>query len=186
VGSRGPLPKAGPARRSSHRKKQPEPEPPLATIVALPAPERKEPPAPPRGRGWLRATRSAWADFWTSDGALRIRDEHVPGLVRLFDLRDERERMRRSIKELGRVVQGSKGQPVLNPLIREMRSLEAEIRQSEDRFILTPAAEVRAGAGAGETGFSIEALNEAIANAERDEDEDDPRLAPARKPRRNR
>jgi P27 family predicted phage terminase small subunit len=62
-----------------------------------------------------------------------------------FDLRDEVERIRRGIKKTGPMVEGSQGQPVVNPAYRVLTSLLSEIRQLEDRFSMNPQAAVKLG-----------------------------------------
>ena len=56
----------------------------------------------------------------------------MAAVVRYFTLLDERERAYRAYKKQ-RVVQGSQGQKVLNPMGRFMHDCNSEIRNLEDR-----------------------------------------------------
>jgi P27 family predicted phage terminase small subunit len=134
MGLRGPTSKP-PDRRQGHRDR---------TVVELrPAPEPAEAPEAPSRL--LKVTREAWAAYWSAPVASVVdRRSDLPAIRRLFTLYDERERCYRSART-ARVVAGSQGQPVLNPLYKHMTTLDAEIRQMEDRFGLTPASKGRLG-----------------------------------------
>lgn len=84
---------------------------------------------------WLAVTRDAWAAMWTAEWFAGSFDmaTGLPALVRLFDLRDTRERYAREARKQP-LVTGSTGQPVLNPLGKAIPTLDTEIRQLEDRF----------------------------------------------------
>ncbi len=61
--------------------------------------------AAPRGRSeWLRVTRRRWVAFWALPLAEAILPGMEPPVRRLFDLVDERERLRRLAD--GRVIEG--------------------------------------------------------------------------------
>lgn len=130
-------------------------------------------PAPAPQRQWYAATKTSWSTFWGSQLAgLVQRDTDLPALERLWSLYDERERAYRSAQK-GRLVEGSQGQPVINPLVTYMTTLDKEIRALEDRFGLTPMARLKLGVKFGEAARSLADLNEDL---ERDDDED-PRLS---------
>jgi P27 family predicted phage terminase small subunit len=95
-------------------------------------------------KGWLKGTADDWQALWADPLAAAYRPTDVEALCRLFSLRDDRERFRRAVRKAP-LVTGSTGQTVLNPLARQMSTLDAEIRQLEDRFGLTPAARLRLG-----------------------------------------
>lgn len=123
--------------------------------------------------GLLKATRDRWATFWQSKAASLVMDADMPALERLFQLLDERERCQKSANG-GRLVEGSQGQPVLNPLYKHLAVIDAEIRQLEDRFGLTPMARLKLGVTFGEAHRSLADLN---AEVEDDGgDDDDPRF----------
>jgi hypothetical protein len=66
-------------------------------------------------------------------------------------------------------VLGSQGQYVLNPLYRQMVTLETEIRNLEDRFGLSPMARLKLGVTFGDAARSLADIN---ANLEDDDDAD--------------
>jgi P27 family predicted phage terminase small subunit len=133
-------------------------------------------------REFLVQTRRVWEAFWGSELAQAVdaaTDAHA--LRRLFSLFDERERAYRAFREK-RLVRGSQGQLVLNPLWRHAAVMDSEIRQLEDRFGLTPRARLALGITLGEAQKSLEDMNRRL-NEDQDEDGQspaDPRLAIAR------
>jgi P27 family predicted phage terminase small subunit len=139
--------------------------------------KRRAPAAP---ENILKATRDLWNEFWGSRlSAIVNPGTDLPALRRLFTLYDERERTYRAVKR-ERLVKGSQGQPVLNPLYRNLGTLDSEIRQLEDRFGLSPISRLRLGITFGEAQRSLEEMNRAL-DADDDEDptEEDPRLEAA-------
>ncbi|MBA3778215.1 MAG: hypothetical protein H0X16_02710 [Chloroflexi bacterium] len=82
----------------------------------------------------------------------------MPALRRLFALLDERERAYR-VSRRALVVEGSMGQPRINPVVGLVATLDAEIRQLEDRLSLTPKARMALGVAFGEAHRSLDALN---------------------------
>ena len=114
--------------------------------------ERGLPRAP---RGLLQNLRDRWDRFWRSDLAqLTEADTNLGAITRLFTLYDERERAYRGYRK-ERIVEGHKGQPVLNPLGRLMAAMDTEIRQLEDRFGLNPKARLLMGITLGEAVRSL-------------------------------
>lgn len=158
----GPPPKPpGRRQRSSTRA--------LGVVEAPPVPEI---PAPPRGL--LKVTREAWAAFWASPVAGAVDPvSDLAAVVRLFELRDERERCWRAVRS-ERLVVGSRGQPALNPLCRRVSTLDREITALEDRFGLSPLARLKLGVQFNEAARSLEELNRLLARV--DDDEPDPRI----------
>jgi hypothetical protein len=77
---------------------------------------------------------------------------------------EERERMDTYLREEPMTV-GSQGQKILNPMYRQRTSVDAEIRQLEDRFGLHPKAGLQLGIVYGEAARSLEELNARITNA---------------------
>jgi hypothetical protein len=126
-----------------------------------------DPPPPPRGL--LGASRDSWRSYWRSPIARIVQDVHLPQLTRLWQLRDERERCYRSLRK-ERIVKGSMGQPRRSPLWDAISGLDAEIRQLEDRFGLSPRAWLGLGVTLGEAARSLADLNDDL---ERDEEPDD-------------
>jgi hypothetical protein len=128
---------------------------PHTPAVVLAASGSEAPPDPPAGL--LAATQEAWSGFWSSPLASLVIPADLPGLRRLFQLHDERERAWRSYRRR-RLVEGSQGQPVANPLFRVALGLEAEIRALEDRYGLSPSARLRLGIRFGKAARTLEDL----------------------------
>ena len=127
-----------PARRQHREKPQPGDDRNVVSLV----------PQPPTGL--LKASRDWWGDFFSSELARHtFALSDVPAVTRLARLYDERERMRRTIGS-NRVVQGSQGQPRPHPAFQTIASMDAEIRQLEDRFGLTPKARMTLGIALGQ------------------------------------
>lgn len=161
----GPAPKPADRRQRRNKPTELRAVPPRA-IVEVPK-------APP---GLLKATRDWWSEFWNSDLAAATGAEtDLPALRRLASLYDERERAYRAIQRGDRLVTGSKGQEVLNPLYRVIASLDAEIRNLEDRFGLTPLARLRLGITLTDAQKGLEDLNARLAADAAPEDFEDPR-----------
>lgn len=165
----GPLPK--PAERRQRRNK-----PKALGVIPGGAAGGLAPAVPD---GLLDATREEWDRFWGSELAQLVeRDTDLPALERLFGLYDEHRRaLREARKE--RLVVGSMGQMVLNPLLKYAEALAKEIRAMEDRFGLTPKARLALGIAFGDAARSLSDLNRMLED-DGDGDEDgtaeDPRL----------
>ena len=111
-----------------------------------------------KGR-YLKITKEWWEDFWNSDLATAIDHKSDQSAVyRLATLIDERERVYKQAKK-DRLVVGSQGQVVLNPLYSAMLKLDAEIRQLEDRIGMNPKARVSLGISIGQAKKSLSDLN---------------------------
>ena len=119
--------------------------------------------------GLLKATEKKWQAYFLSEVSSLLNDSDITALERLFELYDERQRCLNSARRKGRIVEGSTGQPVLNPLYKHMGELDREIRAMEDRFGLSPMARLKLGATFGEANKSLKDLFEV------DDDDDDPR-----------
>jgi hypothetical protein len=137
-------------------------------LVALPGGKVEPPPAP---SGLLKATREDWVEFWRSPLGSLVVPADFPALRRLFTLCDERARALKGYRQ-ERLVPGSTGQTVLNPLFGAMKAADAEIRALEDRFGLSPIARLRLGVALGEAAKSLDELNRSL-----DADDDTNELA---------
>ena len=111
-----------------------------------------------KGR-YLKITKLWWEDFWNSDLASAIDTKSDQSAVyRLATLIDERERIYKQAKK-DRLVVGSQGQVVLNPLYSAMLKLDAEIRQLEDRMGMNAKARVSLGISIGQAKKTLADLN---------------------------
>jgi P27 family predicted phage terminase small subunit len=118
----------------------------------------------------LKVTRDNWNSYWSSRLAQSVDASDMPAIIRLFTMHDERERAYRAYRK-ERLVLGSKGQMVISPLARVMTTLDAEIRQMEDRLGMTPKARAQLGISFTEAVKSMSQLNAALEV----DDEVDPR-----------
>ena len=108
---------------------------------------------------YLKNTQLWWEAFWTSDLASAIDEKSDQSIIyRLATLMDERERIYKQAKK-DRLVVGSQGQVVINPLYSAMLKLDAEIRQLEDRIGMNPKARVSLGISIGQAKKSLADLN---------------------------
>ena len=119
---------------------------------------------------FLRATREAWDEFWSSEIARITKPTQLPMIRRLFARYDERDRAYRAIKKHGRLVAGSQGQPVQNPLLKYIDACDNEIRQLEDRLGLSPRSFAQLGGHYAAAQKSLDDLDDGP-----DGDEPDPR-----------
>jgi hypothetical protein len=121
--------------------------------------------------GLLVKTQRSWEEFWHSPLARMIVPTDVPALERLFELRDMRTRAHRACAR-HTMVEGSQGQPVLNPLHRQITSLDSEIRQLEDRFALNLKSRQTTGLQLTKAALTLDDINNDLAE---DEQRPDPR-----------
>jgi len=118
----------------------------------------------------LALTTQHWHAYWRSDIAAIAKEEDLPALQQLFMLRDERERLWRSYKR-ERLVVGSRGQVVVNPVLGSIRALGPEITALENCFGLNPRARTRLGLSFVKAARTLADVNrEALSRAESDAD----------------
>src|SRR5215813_13532327 len=99
------------------------------------------PPKPPAGL--LKASRDRWNRFWESQAARAIDlDSDLPRLTRWIQDADEYDRTAKVVRD-ARLVKGSMGQPVLNPLVSYLIHLEGLMSKAEAEFGMTPKARQR-------------------------------------------
>ena len=99
------------------------------------------PPKPPAGL--LKPSRDRWRQFWASQAADAVDlASDMPRLVRWIQVSDEYDRAAKVIRQ-SRLVRGSMGQPVLNPLVAYLIYLEGLISKAEGEFGMTPMARHR-------------------------------------------
>jgi P27 family predicted phage terminase small subunit len=134
-------------------------------LVAL---EGGQDPPPSAPAGLLKPARQRWAAFWTSKVADAVdRTSDLPALVRWIQATDEYDRVAKVVKR-SRLVKGSMGQPVANPLLGYLAQLDSQIAKAEAAFGMTPIARLRLGIALGEAARSLDELNRAL-----DDDGDD-------------
>ena len=158
---------AKPADRRQRRNKRPE-------LVSHEGGGVKVYPAP---RGLLAKTTRDWDEFWLSPLSKSVLPTDVPALERLFQLRDDRERAHRGVRNHP-MIEGSQGQAVMNPLHRQITSYDAEIRQLEDRFGLNTKARQQMGHTLAQAALTLDDLNAQMLADEADEP--DPRIVRSR------
>lgn len=100
-------------------------------------------PEPPVGL--LKPSRDRWHEFWASPAAKKVNiQSDLPRLLRWIEQTDEYDRVVKVCKK-SRLVKGSMGQPVLNPLFNYLGQLEAQITRTESDFGMTPLGRHRLG-----------------------------------------
>lgn len=120
---------------------------------------------------WSVSTVEQWSDFWSSPLSGQVESSDYGALRRLFWLYDEIGRLIAAVGKTGRVVAGSQGQPRANPLYKQVSEFQAECRQLEDRFGLSPKARLALGISYAEAAMSLDAMNAQL--GVRLEDDDD-------------
>lgn len=106
-------------------------------LTALPGGQPGPPPPLPAGIR-SRRTRAIWERFWGSELRRVVNDAtDLPRLERWIRAVDELEKVQRTLR-VTRLVRGSTGQPVLNPLAGYADSLERTIEKAEEAFGMTP------------------------------------------------
>ena len=127
---------------------------------------------------WLTKTRKYWNEYWDSDLAQTAQKVDFPAFYRLFQFYDEVERANRTIQNMGNgglIDVGSKGQPVVNPLIILTLKLEEKILKLEQELGLTPLSRQRLGISFSENAMGFRQLQQLLQD---DEEKEliDPRL----------
>lgn len=142
------------------------------TIILL---KRQPPPAP---ENLLERTRKLWHWYWDSQVASVASDTtDLPQIEIVFQMLDEHARCFRAFSTK-RLVRGSQGQMVLNPLGRYCDRLRGQILSYAREIGLTPIAKLRLGITAGHAKKTLDQMNREL---DADDDAADPRRA--KKPR---
>lgn len=141
--------------------------------MVQPAPSASiSPPEPPKGLS--KDVAAAWRTFWSSPLAAQTTEADLIALRRLFRLYDQRERFARAgMKDP--LAHGSAGQLALNPFLKHVPTLDAEILALEDRFGLSPMARLKLQVTLGDAADGLAKLKAAL--LEEDEPDEDIRLA---------
>ena len=120
-------------------------------------------PVPAADVAWREGTVERWVAFFGSALASQVEPSDEGAFRRLFKLYDELDRLWEAIEETGRVVPGSQGQPRPNPLFKQVEAFQAEARQLEDRFGLSPLSRLRLGITFADAQASLDGLNARLA-----------------------
>jgi hypothetical protein len=132
-------------------------------------------PIPPAARHWAAPIKEQWRELWSHPIAQAIdRVVHLPHARRLFDLRDEREKLA-AITRAEPIVEGSTGNTRPHPLFARLGQVESLIAQLEKDIGLSPKAGLDLGMQFSAAKKTLDELASA-ADADTDE-EDDPRIA---------
>jgi P27 family predicted phage terminase small subunit len=123
------------ARGNPGQRKLPEP------VVQLVA-SSKPPPAPEH---LFEAGRAAWERLWTAGQAWVSPETDLAIMTRLCEAYDMRRAMTAQFEEDGFMVEGSQGQPRVNPLLDKLLALDAQITTYEGKCGFTPADRARLG-----------------------------------------
>jgi len=133
-------------------------------------------PAPPEGIA--AGLVASWAEYWSSPLAsatdAQSKLNAVTRLWQLYDLRDKHH----AAYVAQPLVDGSQGQQVLNPLGRQLNSLESQILALEDRLGLNPKSQLSLGVTWAEGQKQLRDLADRVFQskpASDDETDDDPR-----------
>lgn len=149
-----PFPRKALSARTGHSKGRKE-----APRIGLVPSERADIVAPEPPKGLLKTTRKVWDAYWQSPVA-NAADVNADAsrLERWIRCIDELERSWKVFRA-ERVVAGSHGQPVLNPLGAYIKQLLGEISKAETEMGLTPMARLRLGITYGEHQLTALELN---------------------------
>lgn len=119
--------------------------------------------------------RESWEEYWRSPLAQATDTTNklkvVTRLWQLYDLRDKHYLAYRN----NPLVKGSTGQPVVNPLGKQMQALDSQILQIEDRIGLNPKAQIHLGVQWAQGQNQLMDLADRTFKARGPIDEDDPR-----------
>ena len=129
-------------------------------------------PVPVADVAWREGTVERWVAFFGSALASQVEPSDEGAFRRLFKLYDELDRLWEAIEETGRVVPGSQGQPRPNPLFKQVEAFQAEARQLEDRFGLSPLSRLRLGITFADAQASLDGLNARLAAKLSEQDDD--------------
>ena len=143
------------------------PRRPPITLAPVPADSpATAPPLPNPPGGLLAATKARWADFWSSPSAQATENVDLVVAERWLLAYDEHRRALNAFRRK-RLVEGSTGQPVLNPLATWVASREAAMHKAEAQLGIGTKARVDLGISVGQAKLTAAQLNRM---AEEDDD----------------
>jgi hypothetical protein len=142
---------------------------PQRELVVLPGGLTSVPDPDPK---WLAETKREWVAVFGSAQAATLDGSTVPGIRRLFEMRDLQGRAWARYKKQP-YVDGSQGQPVANPAFDEAMKLERAIVSLEDRYGLSLKALANLGVAVGQAKLTAAELNRMAEDGRGDSDGDD-------------
>lgn len=138
-------------------------------------------PEPPRR--WLKATVEAYEAYRASATAAYLElDAEEAVVLRYFDVMDEAERLEREGRK-STLVEGSTGQPTLNPLLKHAQALRDEMRKDEAVLGIGPKRRLELGIKVGEAAAGLDEMNRRLSarlDEDADDDGEDPRVVEVR------
>jgi P27 family predicted phage terminase small subunit len=165
----------GPVRKDPARRQRAASHKPASLAMVKPAHDVAATPegVPSAPDGVGERTERQWLAYWSSPVAKLVDPvSDLPALERLFLLYDDCHQFRESIRKHP-MLEGSQGQMVRNPFVKDLKDAQAEIRQLEDRFGLSPRARLGLNLTLGATAKTLADLNAEFTGGV---DDDDPRF----------
>lgn len=114
------------------------------------------PPTPPDGLAGTSV--ELWDLFWASDLARMVTPPDHYALQRWIEAVDDRDRIAEVVRAAP-TVEGSRSQPVLNPLAKRLGTLEGQIEGFERQFGMTPKARADLGIATDTAALTAAQLN---------------------------
>lgn len=140
----------------------------VTSMALLPAGEEKIPPLPDVAGGLLKATGLAWEAFWRSTPAAATETVDMVLAERWILAYDEYRRSLNAFRRK-RLVTGSTGQPVLNPIGTWVASREAAMHKAEAQLGIGTKARIDLGVSAGQARLTAEQLNKMTEESDADD-----------------
>ena len=136
--------------------------PEIGLVKVDPADKPVIPTAP---KGLSPASKKRWRTFWLSPLAKVVEiSTDLHRVERWIQAVDEYEKVGKVFRS-SRLVKGSTGQPVLNPLAAYLANLETAISRAEQEIGMTPLARLKLGIAVGQAKLTAEALNKSLSEA---------------------
>jgi P27 family predicted phage terminase small subunit len=160
-----PAPRKTAGRRQDNRPQRGGP------LVIVPIDGAVQVPEPPAVHGGLlKASLETWERFWRSLPAQAAEDVDVTVAERWIVAHDEWKRAINAVRRQ-RLVDGSTGQPVLNPLAAWATSREGEMQRCEVQLGVGTKNRLTLGITAGQARLTAAQLNRMAEEGDGDEDE---------------
>lgn len=131
-----------------------------ATVTLLPPDAAREIPACPEGLP--ESLQDAWHAYWADPISQVITSADGYDVGRYFVLLAEREKYERALRRKP-TVDGSMGQPVVNPRLAIVKELTREIEKLREQLGILPLARMRLGIATTQHQASVHDLNRKLA-----------------------